>query len=1015
MFYNYQSNSLKELALLFSSEIEKAKKKSVLTPLWIVVQNKEAQQWLTLEVAKNIGIASNFEFVLPSELMWKLYRLENSELPKILPSDRTSIHLQLFDFFENDVQFDSSSKIMDVLPSTQKGRFQFAEQIADVFDLYQVYRPEILKGWEVGKLSTSDESEIWQSKLWLLLIEGWRKKYKNTPHRGEAFGELIKKLQSTSDYTALPSQVFIFGLSQFSNPFSLLARNLAKKNDVHFFQLGSESISDQNPLKRLDEEWGEAKRKLHTQLGSQLSNDSELQAHNINRTISSKNLLTSFNSDSVRIHSCHNSKREVEVLKDELLKVLDENEEFGAEDILVMVPNLEEYAPNILSIFNGDDLPNVPIQVYPVQQDELQLALTQLFELLSSPFKVNAVLEFLEHKLIRNRFEIGEEELLQIKKWLHSSSIHWGLLEEDSSYSLEKGTKSLLAGFSMEIGELKYLDSFVPSSEVNTSDNAILSAKFSAFVHLLTSYKKVISSSKSISEWIGLSLNLISDLSSVNAVASSGLQNTFQRLLDCANLFDSKIKINFEFYKDWIKDQLSDVKASSSGLGRGVVLSTYIPYRTIPFTCVFMLGMNEGIFPRTSTRPSFDLIDKYPKIGDRIMKEDDVSLFLEILQSTSHHLSISYLGQDQYNDTERLPSILIQKMMDELDIKNPKKHKLHGFDASYFLTTTSYSKKRKKLSEIQLHQDLKQSVFFDDSLNFLGELDIKNIEIFDLITFFTHPCKYILSNCLGISTQYEEALLDDREVFSVKGLNKYVLDQIIHKGISSSINKDHIKNYSLVAGYSPQGLAGDRGFENEYENVNSVFELIESVTKNEETSTELNLKINDSHIRGKVGQIFDRKRVVTKMAKLKAKDLVAIWINHLLLVEAEVIDESIIIGKEKEGKPEAYILSKVKEPSAHIKCLIELYKAGFSGKNQLTFFPETSKAFIDAKLSEKPKDFIKEAEKKWIGSDFIKGEGADYFNQLIWKNESPILKKSFSDQAESFWIPFNQHVQNFDA
>ena len=99
MLYSYNSKSLAELVHPFFDVLKTSKKNDPFKRPWVVVQNKEMQQWLTLQVATKLGIAANIEFILPSELMWKLYRVYNPEMPKILPTDRLPLQWRIFDFF----------------------------------------------------------------------------------------------------------------------------------------------------------------------------------------------------------------------------------------------------------------------------------------------------------------------------------------------------------------------------------------------------------------------------------------------------------------------------------------------------------------------------------------------------------------------------------------------------------------------------------------------------------------------------------------------------------------------------------------------------------------------------------------------------------------------------------------------------------------------------------------------------------------------------------------------------
>ena len=85
---------------------------------------------------------------------------------------------------------------------------------------------------------------------------------------------------------------------------------------------------------------------------------------------SSANRSTSFfqpinnNDTSITFHSCHSPMREVEILHDQLLSVFDTahtDSPIEPRDILVMAPEIEEYAPLIRAVFDADSATSPPI------------------------------------------------------------------------------------------------------------------------------------------------------------------------------------------------------------------------------------------------------------------------------------------------------------------------------------------------------------------------------------------------------------------------------------------------------------------------------------------------------------------------------------------------------------------------------------------------------------------------------------------------------------------------------
>ncbi len=89
-----------------------------------------------------------------------------------------------------------------------------------------------------------------------------------------------------------------------------------------------------------------------------------------------------------------------------------------------------------------------------------------------------------------------------------------------------------------------------------------------------------------------------------------------------------------------------------------------MPMRSIPFKVVCLLGMNDGVYPRTLAPLGFDLMSQKPQRGDRDRRDDDRYLFLEALMSAEQTLYISYIGRSIQDNSERYPSVLVQELAD---------------------------------------------------------------------------------------------------------------------------------------------------------------------------------------------------------------------------------------------------------------------------------------------------------------------------------------------------------------
>lgn len=201
----------------------------------ILVQSNGIAQWLKLALANEpdssepgCGIAAAIEVQLPARFIWQLYR-------KVLGADQISEHsaysrellrwhlLSLLPQLPDNPCFAPLKHFYADDPSLVK-TYQLAEQLAALYDQYQVYRADWLNLWQQqqdvivnarGEHSTLQEEQRWQSELWRLLHARISEQQLGDS-RAEIHQRFIDKLAGMSQSEAirlLPRRLVIFGIS----------------------------------------------------------------------------------------------------------------------------------------------------------------------------------------------------------------------------------------------------------------------------------------------------------------------------------------------------------------------------------------------------------------------------------------------------------------------------------------------------------------------------------------------------------------------------------------------------------------------------------------------------------------------------------------------------------------------------------------------------------------------------------------------------------------------------------
>ncbi|MBF2966499.1 exodeoxyribonuclease V subunit gamma, partial [Pseudomonas aeruginosa] len=134
---------------------------------------------------------------------------------------------------------------------------------------------------------------------------------------------------------------------------------------------------------------------------------------------------------SIRFHVAHSAQREVEILHDQLLARFNADPSLKPRDVIVMVPDINAYAPHIEAVFGQvprDDQRFIPYTLADQGQrgrEPLLIALEHLLKLPDSRFAVSEILDLLDVPALRRRFGVDEADLATLHRWIEGAGVRW--------------------------------------------------------------------------------------------------------------------------------------------------------------------------------------------------------------------------------------------------------------------------------------------------------------------------------------------------------------------------------------------------------------------------------------------------------------------------------------------------------------------------------------------------------------------------------------------------------------
>jgi exodeoxyribonuclease V gamma subunit len=487
----FASNRLEILAEQLS-EMMKTPLSSVLEPDVIVVQSKGMERWLSLEIARHNGICANIRFPFPNSFLQDIAKQVLPEFPEPSPFEPDILMFKIMKILPECIHLAGFERLKAYLAddATHLKRLQFADKLADIFDQYQVFRPEMIFRWEQG--SKSEHSpEKWQARIWRRLI-------KDQPnlHRARRQRDLIEKIQNEPhEFACLPKRVFIFGIS-YLPLFHLEAFvALAQLVEIDLFILNpcreywGDIVSEKQTqlIKKKYPRSADATATLHLQQGNRLLasmgahgknfftviNGFNFQMHESYAEPGCTNLLGSIQSDilnlrerraamandknqadflaepslalpipidasdtTIQVHCCHSPMREIEVLHDNLLAMFDQDPHLQPKDIIVMTPDIDAYAPYIQAVFEAqtDERQRIPFRIADQSirgQSHLIDGFLSLLDLKGSRLSAAQVMRLLESPGVRERFGLDDAGIEIVERWISDTRIRWGVDEKN--------------------------------------------------------------------------------------------------------------------------------------------------------------------------------------------------------------------------------------------------------------------------------------------------------------------------------------------------------------------------------------------------------------------------------------------------------------------------------------------------------------------------------------------------------------------------------------------------------
>jgi exodeoxyribonuclease V gamma subunit len=916
-------------------------------------------------------------------------------------------------------------------------RYSVARRLAGLFASYARQRPQLLIDWLDGNTGGVEADLHWQPELWRALVA---RVDADPPHIRQQ--KTVSRLhEGPSD---LPARLSLFGHTRLASTDIELLQALSAHHDLHLWlphpsdalwqKLGDhhgaiprrEDTSHREVDHPLLATLGRDLRELQRSLPADVTTDEYLP--NEDRA---KSLLGWLQSDiaanalrpqgrtldsddrSLQVHSCHGPARQVDVLREVLLGLLQDDPTLEPRDILVMCPDIETYAPLIVADFGLGDVVH---GAHPAHRLRVKLAdrsliqtnpllglAAQLLALADGRVTASEVLNIAETAPVRARFGFTDDDLESITRWVRQANIRWGFDQEhrrpyhvDFVHNTWRfGIDRILAGVAMSDDAHAWIDTTLPLDDVG-SNKVELAGQLAEFVCRLERAADSLSGARPLSQWLKAlndGISTLTQTSDSDAWQTRQVEREFAEVLEQArSRADTTLRL--PDIRALLDQHLAGRPTRANFRTGTLTVCTMVPMRSVPHRVVCLVGLDDGVFPRLGVVDGDDVLAREPMTGERDIRSEDRQLLLDAIGAATEKLVITYTGANQYSGQPRPPAVPLDELLDTLDMTTTEKirdrivveHPLQPFDIRNVISGElvpdvpfSFDPTALRAAKVSGGERIQRPMFISGPL---PALPTDDVILADLIAFFKDPVKGFFRSLEFTLPRDVDGIQDSMPV-DLDNLEEWSVGDRILRDLLRGMTAEQACHAEWRRGTLPPGKLGWR----KAAEIRDQASLLATEAQNYRTADAQPYDV-DIHLgggrrlSGTVPAVYGQRLVSVTYSKLDGKHLLESWIPLLALYARDPEQDwsAACVGRPKRGTtPRVEELGRPDGDAVEVlRELVAMYDAG--RREPLPLPVKTSYAWAVAR--HEGDDAEKAAGYRWHNGDF--GEDTEPAYERAW-------------------------------
>ena len=723
----YRSNRAEFLAALLARQLLD-EPPGPLETVDVMVNTWPTSRWLGEQLAQANGISSLIRFPFPgSRLRQLVARILDLPLDQEDPWRAGRLVWTLLDQLPDLLTQPEALPLRRWLDERESGtstglsrdRWQLARSIADAFDDYGLYRPDLLAHWRALPKARIDD---WQPLLWRSIADVIPQQPFGLQVRRAV--ELLRDTDRPMD--GLPQRLRLFGISALAPVQVELIQALSGWLDVEVYlltpcrdlwqrcgnrrqQLGDawnappdgswllEAPRLEACLGRMGAEFqqlleGSGETQLGEVSGGDLFADAmamasargstptlleQLQTQLVDSE-SAVPMVRDVQDRSLLFQAAPGPWREVQLVRDRILQWLAADPQLEPRDVLVMTPQIERYAPLLSSVFNDVDAIGIQLPWRLTDRTQhsspgLSMAMLGLIELASGRVTASGLERLLSNPALQRQQGMTADDCAAITTVLQRTGFRWGLDADErggeDTHSLRWCLDRWLLGLVLPANPGLAPGGAAPYQQDLDPDRLQV---WWGLLDRLGSWVAELRRPTDCTGWVERLQRLLQGLFGDGGAWSSERESWLKALEDWRDRAGSCVlDLDAAVALEVLAEALSVDSGRFGHRSGSLTVSALEPMRAIPHKVIVLMGLDGRDFPRQSRRPGFHLLEQRRCLGDPSTSDQDRYVLLEALMSARCHLLISWCGRNERTGESMPPAAPIEQWLSLLHQQLP--------------------------------------------------------------------------------------------------------------------------------------------------------------------------------------------------------------------------------------------------------------------------------------------------------------------------------------------------------